>query len=159
MVIDGITYEFTRASDVIRDGFSLWCERLDAGGERHQVMEAFWHDPTGRFTISAFEDSLPYELVQAFLKAAAHACPPVGSNEVGTRVLIYVKLLDEGVDVWRPVTAALVGPERTYEVLGEEPLDERWEFGPGTVVVCGEHRFDDGTRGMVALRVSSREHR
>jgi len=152
MTVDGITYEFTRASDVIRDGFSLWCERIDTAGARHQVIEAFWHDPTGRFTITAFEDEVPFELVHAFLKAAAHACPPFQSTEVATRVLIHVKLHDESVDVWRPVTAALVEPGRTYEILGQEPPDERWEFGPGTVVECSEHRFDDGTTGLIALR-------
>ena len=33
------------------------------------------------------------------------ACPPIRSQEVGTNVLVYVKLLDEDVEVWRPVTA------------------------------------------------------
>ena len=50
MRIDGITYEFTLASDLERDGMSLECERIDAQGARTLVLEAFWRDPTGLFT-------------------------------------------------------------------------------------------------------------
>ena len=32
MQIDGITYEFARASDLERDGMSLECERIDDAG-------------------------------------------------------------------------------------------------------------------------------
>jgi hypothetical protein len=46
---------------------------------------------------------------------------------------IYVALLDEGVDVWRPVEAEELGSGR-YLILGQVPEDERWEFPPGTIV-------------------------
>lgn len=46
---------------------------------------------------------------------------------------IYVALLDEGVDVWRPVDGELVGPN-LYRVAGPVPEGERWQFAPGEIV-------------------------
>ena len=76
MRFDGLEYEFTLASDVIRDGMVLQCEHVAADGARTLVMEAFWHDPTGRFTFCSHATELPFGLVQAFVRAAAEACPP-----------------------------------------------------------------------------------
>jgi hypothetical protein len=149
MQIDGITYEFTRASDLERDGMSLECERIDDAGGRTLVLEAFWHDPTGRFSVWSRGEELPFALVQAFLKRAAEACPPITSREVGTKVLVYVMLLDEDVDVWRPVTAEITS-HGCYKITGNQPDDERWEFEPGMSVHCKERRFKDGTLGLVA---------
>lgn len=149
MQIDGITYEFTRASDLERDGMSLECERIDAAGGRTLVLEAFWHDPTGRFSVWSRGEELPFALVQAFLRRAVEACPPIKSREVGTKVLLYVMLLDEGVDVWRPVTAEVTS-HGCYKITGNQPDDERWEFEPGMSVHCKARRFEDGTLGLVA---------
>lgn len=54
-----------------------------------------------------------------------------------TRATIYVKLLDENVDVWRPVHARPVG-QLEYVILGEgyDPEVEHWAFQPGDRVVC-----------------------
>jgi hypothetical protein len=52
-------------------------------------------------------------------------------------IVIYVKLLDEGIDVWRPIRARLVA-SNIYEIL-EQTYDhdiETWEFEPGEQVVC-----------------------
>jgi hypothetical protein len=52
---------------------------------------------------------------------------------------IYVRLLDEGTDVWRPTLGRRVGP-MTFEVMptpNYDPEDEKWEFLPGRVVRCG----------------------
>ncbi len=50
---------------------------------------------------------------------------------------IFVSLLDEPVDVWRPVQAEhLQG--KVYRIV-EQPYDrevETWRFGPGDVVLC-----------------------
>ncbi len=65
---------------------------------------------------------------------------------------IYVRLLDDGVDVWRPVLATDLGgrlfrlPDWAYD-----PDLEVWEFLPGTVVeasasVLGEEQV------LVAVR-------
>jgi hypothetical protein len=52
-------------------------------------------------------------------------------------VEIFVRLLDEGVDVWRPVQAVRLRGS-IYRIL-DQPYDretERWEFAPGAEVVC-----------------------
>ena len=52
--------------------------------------------------------------------------------------VVYVSLLHEGTDVWRPARAFRVG--RRLFVLARPPLydadDEHWEFPPGAVVRC-----------------------
>lgn len=50
-------------------------------------------------------------------------------------VTILIALLDEGVEVWRPVLAERVGPD-LYFVLGSVPDDEEWAFPPGSLVRC-----------------------
>jgi hypothetical protein len=57
--------------------------------------------------------------------------------------VVHVRLLDEGVDVWRPVPARRLS-EATWR-LGDAavPPDETWSFQPGDVVVA-EHRLKDG---------------
>jgi hypothetical protein len=65
---------------------------------------------------------------------------------------IYVKLLDEGVDAWRPVAAEQTG-ETEYTILGAapDPELERWEFRPGDRVQCASvERFE----GRVLVAVS-----
>ena len=50
---------------------------------------------------------------------------------------IYVCLLDEGVDVWRPVKARRLS-SGAYLIL-EQDYDrstETWQFEPGAVVTC-----------------------
>lgn len=52
-------------------------------------------------------------------------------------VEIFVSLLDEAVDVWRPVQAELLY-EDVYRIV-EQPYDrqvESWQFQPGDLVVC-----------------------
>lgn len=56
---------------------------------------------------------------------------------------IFVRMLDEGTDVWRPVRARRLS-EATYRLdEGTIPDDETWSFQPGDVVVA-EHRLDNG---------------
>ncbi len=52
--------------------------------------------------------------------------------------VIYIPLLDEGVDVWRPTEGEMVA-DMVFKVLPTEtydPEDEHWEFPPGTIVRC-----------------------
>jgi hypothetical protein len=63
---------------------------------------------------------------------------------------VYVALLDEGVDVWRPVAAQHVHGDE-YELCGTVPDEEVWQFQPGEVVRCETRRFSDGTSGLVAV--------
>jgi hypothetical protein len=59
------------------------------------------------------------------------------------RDTIYVALLDEGIDVWRPVEAQRLSPDRYLIVdQGYDPGIERWEFQPGTVVTCRTEQRD-----------------
>jgi hypothetical protein len=63
---------------------------------------------------------------------------------------IYVKLLDEAVDVWRPVDASPEGDD-TYRLADTPtPTEEVWEFRPGSVVRC-ERQELDGEMSMVAV--------
>lgn len=59
---------------------------------------------------------------------------------------VHIRLLEEGVDVWRPVLAVALGGD-VYR-LAEQPIPEteHWEFNPGDeVVTCrrgtGEEAF------------------
>lgn len=50
---------------------------------------------------------------------------------------IFVGLLDEGVDVWRPVVAEHLSGN-IYRII-DQPYDreiESWQFEPGDKVVC-----------------------
>ena len=64
---------------------------------------------------------------------------------------IYVRLLDEDVDVWRPVEADRL--EQGVYRIGDQsvPDDERWEFGPGASVVVESKELDEGLT-LVAVR-------
>lgn len=64
-----------------------------------------------------------------------------------TTETIYVALLDEGVDVWRPVPAHQAD-DQTYVILrpdGYDPTEENWEFPPGSIVKVRSRRVSDGT--------------
>ena len=69
---------------------------------------------------------------------------------------ILVRLLDEGVDCWRPVDAILVGPG-IFRITSPPPSpeDERWEFDSGQHVVCEEREFDGGRHLVAVLAASS----
>jgi len=66
-------------------------------------------------------------------------------------VEIYVALLDEGTDCWRPTMGEPVG-EGTYKLLptpNYDPEDETWEFLPGTIVRC---EWEEKWRGSMRVR-------
>lgn len=66
---------------------------------------------------------------------------------------IYVYLLNEGTDVWRPTQARRVAGMR-FEVLATTDYDpeiEVWQFEPGCVVEC-EERVIGGQLSLVAIR-------
>ena len=59
---------------------------------------------------------------------------------------IYVALLDEGVDVWRPAPARRLDAD-TYQILEPDdydPDDEHWQFPPGATVTCEPKQTADG---------------
>ena len=67
---------------------------------------------------------------------------------------IYVYLLDEGTDVWRPVDAEALG-ENVYKIVGSPRDDtENWEFPTGSVVRV-EPRELSGGEALVAVEFAS----
>jgi len=71
---------------------------------------------------------------------------------VSLAVEIFVALIGEGVDVWRPVQAESLGG-RLYRIatVNPDPQAERWQFVRGDVVRCEPREFSGGTRGLVAM--------
>ena len=65
---------------------------------------------------------------------------------------IYVRLLDEGVEVWRPAEARQEA-DGAFTILwpSPEPPGENWEFAVGTRVRCQPHQFSGGVEGLVAV--------
>jgi hypothetical protein len=69
---------------------------------------------------------------------------------------IYMPLLNEGTDVWRPVAAEHLDGD-VFRVVGPVPDDEEWAFPPGSVVTVAPKVFQDGIRGIVALALRGPE--
>ena len=69
--------------------------------------------------------------------------------------VIYVPVLDEGTDTYRPVPARPTGPG-SYEILPDVPLppDEVWAFPPGSQVRC-EREILEGHPELVATALAS----
>lgn len=66
---------------------------------------------------------------------------------------IYIKLLNEGTEVYRPVPAMMYKDD-TYRVLGDDihdPTDEEWEFLPGTLVLVNTKNIS-GENLIVAVK-------
>ena len=65
---------------------------------------------------------------------------------------IYVHLQDEGVDVWRPVTATFIRND-LYQTDKDQsiPEGEDWEYKPGDKVRCKSHTFEGGEQGLIAF--------
>jgi hypothetical protein len=58
---------------------------------------------------------------------------------------VYVKLVGEQVDVWRPVQAEHLGDD--IYLIVDQPYDrdsETWQFGPGSSVICELVESADG---------------
>ena len=58
-------------------------------------------------------------------------------------VTIYVALMNEDVEVWRPVRATPMGKHR-YRLPNDAPEGETWEFAPGATVVAEERPLSEG---------------
>ena len=82
------------------------------------------------------------------------------TEKVPSTEKIFVYLLNEGTDVWRPTLGRKVD-NMIFEVLPTpeyEAQDEEWEFVPGTIVEC-EERHLGGDRVLVAVRQAATRHR
>ena len=66
---------------------------------------------------------------------------------------IYIPLLNEDIDVWKPVKAEHINGER-YKILGAEGAvskSEQWKFLPGTTVFCEYILTNEGNRIFAAV--------
>ena len=73
-----------------------------------------------------------------------------------TDTVVYVRLVDEGTDVWRPVPAAKL-PDGTFELaqpVDYDPETEHWEFPPHTRVRCQAKKFAGGKQGLIAIQMA-----
>lgn len=70
---------------------------------------------------------------------------------------IYVRLLGESVDVYRPVSARSTANDR-FTILDQEydPTRERWQFGPGDEVEC-KLTVLEGSEVPVAVRLAAND--
>jgi len=71
-------------------------------------------------------------------------------SEMATRI-VYVELLDEGVDVWRPVEAVEDGD--AFLLPATAPDGEHWRFSPGIRVRCEPRELCEGS-ALVATEIA-----
>ena len=73
-------------------------------------------------------------------------------RDTGAKTTIYVRLLGEGTDVWRPVAATEL-PDGTFQLAERDTGcdSETWEFPPRARVRCVLRTFSDGSEGLVAV--------
>lgn len=79
-----------------------------------------------------------------------------GPDAMTRTTTIYMRLLGEPVDVWRPVDAEHVG-DAVYRILPQD-YDreiETWEFEPGSMVICGHVPGKDADF-VAAVRLAQR---
>lgn len=81
---------------------------------------------------------------------AAIPLPP----RVGKETMIYVTLVDEGLNVLRSVKAEHLGRD-FYRILDEMPEGETWQFGSGQVVRCKKKNLSSG-KALVAIEEAPR---
>lgn len=65
-------------------------------------------------------------------------------------VTIFMPLLDEGTDVWRPVRVLHLGQDR-YRIVENAPAGEVWAYEAGSTVRCEQKNFSDQTDGLVPV--------
>lgn len=70
--------------------------------------------------------------------------------------IIYVQLLDEGTDVWRPTEGHALGNNlfRLLPTANYDPEIEAWEFLPGAVVRCEEKALSTGIELVAVQQIS-----
>jgi hypothetical protein len=69
-------------------------------------------------------------------------------------VVVYMPLVNEGTECWRPVYARRVTSD-IYEVAAShESDDEQWAFPSGSRVRCRAQVFSDGKTGLAAFEIA-----
>jgi hypothetical protein len=67
------------------------------------------------------------------------------------QIFIYVALLNEGTQTWRPVPAIYISGN-IFLLTSSAQEQEEWQFASGTLVHCENRTFSDGEKGLVAVR-------
>ncbi len=71
-------------------------------------------------------------------------------------MIVFVRLINEGMDAFRPVDARRLS-DHVFEIIDEwQAVDEVWEFMCGDRVLCIDHIFQDGSRGLLAISDAAR---
>ena len=75
------------------------------------------------------------------------------------RVTIYVKLLNEGVDVARPIEAVRLSDEhfRLLPTPDYDPEYEEWEFPPSSIVSAERQCWSSGEILVAVKPINSQE--
>ena len=78
----------------------------------------------------------------------------LGETGLSTKT-VFVRLLDEGTDVYRRTEATVLagGRVRLLATCDYDPTDEQWEFKPGSIVVCEMHEIS-GRNEWLAARLA-----
>lgn len=70
------------------------------------------------------------------------------ANQSELSLLLYMPMLDEGTDVWRPVAAQPLDHSMA-QIRSETPDDELWQFPTGARIVYEERELSAGPRLVV----------
>jgi len=81
--------------------------------------------------------------------APLHPGPAPVIPQSGKETMIYVSLLNEGLNVLRSVRAEPLGRDY-YRIIDDMPAGETWQFQPGQVVRCKRKNLSSG-KAMVAM--------
>ena len=68
-------------------------------------------------------------------------------------VTIYMPLLNEGTNVWRPVSAKHLAGD-VYIVRDNVPDGEEWMFATGSTVRCESMTLNAGTKVLAAVGIA-----
>jgi hypothetical protein len=90
-----------------------------------------------------------WKMKHVYAQMNGSATSQAAERKTAATTRVFVALLNEGTEVWRPVEAKPLGGQK-YEILGPVPTEEVWQFQPGAQVLCQEKTFADGTKGLVA---------
>ena len=105
----------------------LQIEEAITSGFRYKTINRETGGPATRFVHPQLAAPLSSTMLQA-------RCS-MSEGTISDTETVYVRLLEEGVDVWRPVPAVWLGGD-VFE-LSDAPIpeDEVWEFAPGSRVI------------------------
>jgi hypothetical protein len=70
---------------------------------------------------------------------------------------IYMPLVQQGTECWRPVRAVPSGDD-VFEVIDGIPENESWAFAPFSRVLCRDKVFTDGQTGLVIFAYAVESH-